>query len=259
MSVSFLMQEFYDFDHQLFRYDVFVSVPEYTGSFSGIQDFNIETQYYINHLYETCYVSPITLENSYFDANNGSDGRLHLNGLRELLYATDDRDFVYEGVTTARGLLVDVWIAQSPGEFPLTNGSTIVNVTYQIYFTRPGQQVVSVTGNTTDSTIWQTTFTGTSVSMGDDGSEIIEEVSSTANFYSFSPSEPLLDVYDISTCLAQSEFVRLSMLIPTGGRLANVTSLKQNIRAAITEYARQVGMPFRTPLQISSIQVSYCK
>ena len=232
----------------MLRIDGYDSAP-----FTFVQDFNIGAQYIIDQNSQSCSIQNLTEQNAFYDSNVDSEGQLHLQSLRNLFLANDQFNFSYEGVTTVRGLMVDVWI--SPRDFEQYYGINFTNGVYNLYFTRPGQQVTSEFGNTTEPVIVQTRFSGIiRIELPDD--TIMEQnFTVTTSLFGFTPAEPPLDVFDTSTCYYPSDYVMIRFTVPSNVTLNNQTQFRSNIRSAFMNYASSIGMPFKSPLQINSIQV----
>ena len=232
----------------MFRIDTFYSFP-----FSLVHDFNIGAQYVIDQSSQSCSIQNLTEQNTFYDSTVDSEGQLHLQSLRNLFLANDQFKFSYEGVTTVRGLMVDVWI--SPRDFEQYYGANITNGVYNLYFTRPGQQVTSEFGSTTEPVIVQTRFSGFARTELPDGTILEQNFTQTNSLFGFTPAEPPLDVFDTSTCFYPSDYVMIRFTVPSNVTLNNQTEFRSNIRSAFMNYASSIGMPFKSPLQINSIQV----
>ena len=242
----------------MFRIDGYISIPDYyTGIFTTIHDFNSETQYFFtsNDSSRACTTSPLLYEYASFDADVDSEGHLHLQTLKSLLFAEDFRDYVYEGVAASEVEAgVDVWIAQNLSSITIMN-KTYTNNRYQLYFTRPGVEIDSIYGTTSEPTLWATSYTGIETTTYPNGTTSSSNISSFSSYFAFSSTEPSIDVFDISECLSSGEYAELRMSINATTANLNQVNLKQNIRAAIVDYAKSIQMPFLSPLQVSSIRV----
>ena len=229
-------------------YSINYSVP-----FTLVHDFNIGAQYIIDQNSQSCYIQNLTEQNTFYDSNVDSEGQLHLQSLQNLFLANDQFNFSYEGVTTVRGLMVDVWI--SPRDFEQYYRTNITNGVYNLYFTRPKQQVTSEFGNTTNPVIVQTRFSGFARTELLNGTIMEQNFTVTTSLFGFTPAEPPLDVFDTSACYYPSDYVMIRFTVPSNVTLNNQTEFRSNIRSAFMKYASSIGMPFKSPLQINSIQV----
>ena len=225
----------------------------YSVPFTLIHDFNIGAQYIIDQNTQSCYIQNLTKQNTFYDSTVDSEGQLHLQSLRNLFLANDQYNFSYEGVTTVRGLMVDVWI--SPRDFQKYYRTNITNGVYNLYFTRPGQLVASEFGVTVDPVIVQTKFSGFARTELSNGTIDEQNFTVTTSLFGFTPSEPPLDVFDTSVCYSPSDYVMIRFTVPSNVTFNSQTQFRSDIRSAFMKYAANISMPFKSPLQINSIQV----
>ncbi len=254
--VCLFLQEYYDLTHNLFRIDGYTDIPDYyTGTFTSVQDYNSETQYFFKYNSSSrCDTSPLLYDYVFYNADIGSDGDIHLKTLQSLFYIDDSYDYVYEGISMEYGILIDVWIAQNLSDITVMN-KTYSNSHYEIYITHPGQQIRSIYGYTTDPVLFGTKYVGTETTTYPNGSTSTVNISSMSSIFSYSRVEPPIDVFDISRCLTSGQYAELRMSIDMTTKNITQDNLKQDIRAGITEYAKSIQMPFLSPLQVSSIRV----
>ena len=249
------LQEYYDYIHQLSRIDGYTTEPSITGvigPYSLVHDFNIGAQYALSLNDRTCMVQPLTENNTVSDGMRDSTGELHLRSLRSLLLAGPQYDFVYEGVTTVRGIPVDVW--QSYRDQQTISSFYFTNITYLLYMTRPGVNISSPFGLTTSPVLVQTKITGV-VSGVADGYPYSVNVSSVSSVFAMSHTEPPLDVYATLSCFSPSDYQVFQFSVPPAVGPVNQQLFRSNVRSAFLDYAKSINMPFLTPLQVNNIQV----
>ena len=247
------MQEYYDYIHQLLRIDAYTSDPNITGAvgpYSLVHDFNIGAQYTLSLNDRTCMVQPLNENNT--DGMRDSTGELHLRSLRSLLLAGPQYDFVYEGVTTVRGMPVDVW--QSYRDQQIISSFYFTNITYLLYMTRPGVDTSSPFGFTTDPVLVQTKLTGVTNGVAD-GNPYSVNVSFVSSVFGVSHTEPPLDVYATLPCFSPSDYQVFQFSVPPAVGPVNQQLFRSNVRSAFLDYAKSINMPFLTPLQVNNIQV----
>ncbi len=191
-----------------------------------------------------------------FQAVRDNDGNLHLRNPKNIFFAQDYQNFVYEGVVQiGEDLEADAWIAQNTSNITVSN-ITFSNSRYELYFSRPGTVVTSVFGSSLNPVLLYSVFKATQATTYPNGSVAVEDMTYETAFISFTSVEPPLDVYDISQCLSPDEYVELRMRFKLDALVNSQQNLKQSIRFSLSEYAKSVGMPFLTPLQVSSLGVS---
>ena len=223
------------------------------GPTTIIHDFNADMQYIINNTYSTCKAEPITSTNSAFDGSMDANGQYRLKDSRHLFFI-DQYDFVYQGVRHD-GPLLDAWIAYKNDSITFQN-VTITNSVYQLFMTRPGQAVRSIYGVSVDPLPWQISFSGNFSVVLPNGTKIVTNISQTSFFYDFAVVEPPFDVFDVSVCFNDSDFIVLAFRLPGHVVGVNQNNLRSSIRAALVDYANATGSPFISPLQIGNIHVS---
>ena len=244
------MQEFYDLDTQLMRYDFY-----YRGQLGGspaplsiIHDFNLETQYIINKQYNNCSVSAITPDSPFFDITV-TDGMPRLSSPSELFLLSNEFNYSYEGVSTIRGVDVDSWISYR--EFETLRNSNLTDATYEVFFTRPDWSFQSASSPASSTPIpWRVRLSGVSTFMNST-TNLTESsnFSSTFDLFGFNVGEPDLDVFDTSVCINSSEYYILNILLRAVGSDVDFSLLRRNVRNGFAAYT---GMEM---LQIGNIQV----
>lgn len=222
------------------------------GPATIVHDFNVGVQYRLNSNYGTCKVEPITAANSYFDASLGDDGQYHLKDSRHL-FLIDQFDFVYEGVKND-SVVLDAWIGYRNDSIVFSN-VTIMNSVYQIFMSRPGQVLLSTHGMSVGPFPWQASFSGSFSYELPNGTAIKGNFSDTSFLYDFAMVEPPFDAFDVSSCFKETDFVMLVFRLPGHIYGVDQISFRGSIRVALVDYAKSIGKPFITPLQISAIQV----
>lgn len=176
-----------------------------------------------------------------------------MESVRTLFLTNSEYQFVYEGITTVRGIPVDVWISYRSQETLYSFNFT--DVVYTLFITRPGQVSKSEFGFTTDPVIVQTKFAAVLTITFPNGTTNVTNISSTSNLFGFTPSEPPLDVYSTLACLSPSDYEVVRFRVPLTTAPPNQDKFRSNIRSAFIKYAKGIGMPFVSPLQINSIMV----
>ena len=249
-KTSFNFRIFYDKDTNLFRVDYRNLSANTTGvdnRVTVIHDFTSSVQYLITRQTGICKMSPLTANRS-IDVDIDDHGHLVLKSLQSLLYLPSNAsNFVYEGLTTERGIDAEAWITFIPMESGRQPNSTILNRTTLIYFTAPG---------------WKVPF-------GTPGQQIpihihskgIFKPNETAEFpfsvqsslFDFDLSEPDYDVFDASLCFGPSNSTELMFTLPGVINGTNLASLRSYIRKALSKFTS-------APLsQFGGIQVWFIK
>lgn len=211
--------------------------------------------YTIANFYQDCSTQQLVYNDATaFEATVDSNGALHLLTTQQLLLASNEYEYSYEGVANVRGTEVDSWISLRDFE-AYSPSVNLTNVIYEIFFTRPGFVLTSDYSVTVEPAIWQINIKGTANYFDSTTGEYNStNFTSEFNWFNFSPDEPFLDVFDSSVCLEPSEFVIVNFAILTNDTLTT-PPIRAGVRNAIVNYVQSIGMPFITPLQISAIQV----
>ena len=246
------LQEFYDLDHSLFRFDFF-----YDGQFGGapgpaslIHDFNTEVQYFINLQYNNCSISPIN-ESFGFDVTIGDDGLPQLRSPSDLFLQSNEFNYSYEGVSNVRGVDVDSWVSiRDFEEFRPNNFLT--DGLYEVFFTRPEWTVSTLNGNSNRDPIpWRLKVSGL-FNFTFNGTNNATNFTAVYDLFGFSVEEPEFDIFDTSACFPPSEYHILTLSVPGNESGVDLSQLRRNVRLAIAAFAE---IP---PLQIGNIQVCVC-
>ena len=249
-----LFQEYYDLEQRLFRLDTYYDgrLGGPPGPISIIHDFNLETQYIINHRFANCSISPLTAESPFvfFDVSIAdSPDRPSLATPNQILFLSNEFNYSYEGVTTVRGVEVDSWL--SVREFErLGFGLNFTDAVLEFYFTRPGWKIASQIDVSETPIPWGASFRGV-ISYYNTSSNMTESLNITGenDILGFTTEEPLFDIYDTSICIEPTEYVILTMFFAGHETGMDFGQLRRAIRSAIVDYT---GI---TPLQVGNIQV----
>jgi hypothetical protein len=189
-----------------------------------------------------------------FDTTMDGDSDLHIASTAQLLHLTSNFNYTYEGVTTIRGFMADVWISPRPFD-SFQNGFNVTDGAYLIYMTRPGQVFSTVYGVTTNPVLVHLKYTGVAHSFTN-GTYSTRNFTNHVSMFDFSDVEPPLDVYDISPCINRSTAVTVKFLIRASQGPPMQIQFRSSVRSAFMQYAKSIGQPFVSPLQITNIQVS---
>lgn len=245
MSIG-TIQEFYDYDMALFRFDSqFNSTP-----YSFIHDFTFGLEYIIDRRISACYVVPLENASMFYDVISGPDGNYNLRSPSDFWRLGSGHNFSYEGVTTVRGIEADAWIA-GYDTFILSSYSTLVNGTVELFYSQPGWNITTVYSYNSDPIPLAINLTGTLVNTCDDDEmcEPEREYSALYNIFDFSTEEPDFDVFDTSFCSAPGEYAILSLIIPGQEYGSDLGQLRRSIRLGLSQWA---GIP---KLQVANIQI----
>ncbi|XP_019851446.1 PREDICTED: uncharacterized protein LOC100639693 isoform X1 [Amphimedon queenslandica] len=246
-------QEYYDYTHQLFRVDGYTSMKSPNsdiGPFSTVHDFQTGIQYFLPQINGTCSMQPLNDDNTVFDSTRDESGHFHLRNVSSFLLFGSPDQFVYEGVTTVRGMMVDVW--QSYRDQQTIYKGNFTSVTYMLYITKRGMtHTDSVFGNTSDPVLVQTKFSAV-LNIPGYGTRNLSTVSSV---FGMSFSESPLDVFATLSCFSPSDYRMVQFRLPVNVNPANQALFRSNVRSAFIKYADSAGMSFVSPLQVNTIQV----
>ena len=255
-----LTQEFYDSPNNLARVDVYNDGRSgvRSGPISLIRDSARGIDYIINRQLNNCTVIPRDDESFYFQTLQGdSDLVASLGTPVDLLtFAQLLQEYTYEGVTNVRGVDVDAWIGlQRSVPFQFDVGTaTVRNGTWELFYTRPGWRITGDRAVTTDPVLWRINLSGDlSFTNATDNTTSSGLYTTTYDIFDFSSEEPDFDVFDVSTCFSPSEYHVLSLAVPGHVQGLNFSRLRNNLRAAIVDYAKI------QPLQVGNIQVIGCR
>ena len=246
------MQEFYDYNHSLFRFDTY-----YDGSFGGpaqpitiIHDLTASVQYVIGNQINFCVAQPLQDSAPYFwDIATDDGGTLQLVSPNNFFFRGNKYNYTYQGASNIRGVDVDSWVSyrsfeQIAGIFNLTNAY------YQVFFTRPGWSFPTVQSVTNQPVPWHIVINGTVSTVNrTDNSTISYFTTFQMNLYEFSTEESPYDAFDISSCSAPDDYYTVVLFIPGNETGIDFGQLKRNIRTSVSNYT---GL---RPLQIGNIQV----
>lgn len=165
--------------------------------------------------------------------------------------------FSYEGVSTIRGVDVDSWIGyvETIGyEFTLPHlagYSEGQNVSFELFFTRPGWRITSDRAVSSEPQFWRLVVDGyTEFTNYTDNVSTLSTISAVFDIFDYSTEEPDFDFFDITPCLPPSEYRVLSLAVPGHERGLDFSQLRRNLRSAFVSYSSV------QPLQVGNIQVS---
>ena len=250
--IILLFQEFYDYTHNVFRFDVY-----YDGSSGGspgpitiIHDFGTSIQYVVSQQVRFCYAQSLQEAAPYlWDITVGDDNMLQLVSPNNLFFRGDQYNYTYQGATNIRGVDVDSWVSYR--EFvSVAQTFNMSNVYYQMFYTRPGWTFPSIHSVTTQPVPWRLVINGTVFRLNmTDNSTITYNTTYEMDIFEFSTDEPSYDVFDVSSCYGPDDYYTLVLFIPGNETGINFGQLRRNIRTSISNYT---GL---RPLQIGNIQV----
>ena len=250
--IFIVTQEFYDFNHSLFRFDVF-----YSGEFGGpaqpltiVHDLNSSVQYVIGNQFHFCTVQPLQESAPYFwDLTTDDGGMLQLVSPNNFFFRGSSYNYSYQGATNVRGVDVDYWLSYRSFE-QITPTLNISNAYYQIFYTRSGWSFPNIQSVTNQPVPWRIAVNGTVSTVNrTDNSSISYFTTFQMNLYEFSTDEPSYDAFDISSCSPPDDYYTVVLLIPGNETGIDFGQLRRNIRTSVTKYT---GL---RPLQIGNIQV----
>ena len=155
------------------------------GPSAIIHDFNAEVQYIISRQFVgQCFATKLNQSTAFFDGILDEAGMVHLSDVRNLIFAGEQFNYSYEGVTMIRGVPVEGW--SSIREFEsLRTRSNLTNGLYEIFFTRPGLQLNTVVSSSTDRALWRLKLSG-SVNFNFNGKSRTRNISVLNDFIGFS-------------------------------------------------------------------------
>ncbi len=241
-----MLQEYYDFVHQLFRLDVYYDgqMGGAAGPYQFVHDFESQLQYIINRHDGSCNIT--TLSQPFLgDVELDEEGNANLISPRTIFFQHKDLNYSYEGVSTVRGVEVDSWIA-SPDFFQFNAVSNITNGVFEIFFTRPGYNITTDRSAGASVVLWRIIVSG-EVSNAIIGSV---NVSYEMDFFDFSTSEPPYDVFDVSVCFDPEESHTLLLLFEVPRLGIDFSTFRTNLRASL------VNATGLRPVQVNNIRVS---
>ena len=251
MFSIYLLQEFYDLPHQLFRIDV---LSRRTGSpkpISLIHDFSTSVQYAVGTRVRSCTAIPLKQVAPYFfDVATGDDGTLQIVSPNNFFFLGNEFNYSYEGVSRIRGVDVDSWVSVRNFE-RLTSGINLTDAIYEVFFTRPGWVYSTDRSINTDPVPWRMKISGmiSILNVSDNSTTITINGTFLRDYFDFSAEEPNYDAFDISLCSGPDDYHTILMLIPGQEKGIDFGQLRRNIRTSVSNYT---GL---RPLQIGNIQV----
>ena len=209
----------------------------------------METQYTINQQLQNCSINHIKAEESFDTVVE--DGVARLASPSHLLLLSNEFNYSYEGVSTVRGVEVESWISYR--EFEELATANLTDTIYEIFFTRPGWKLETLTSaaDSSDSTLWRLKLTG-AITFVNSSTNLTQtqNFSSTYDFFGFSSGAPDLDVFDTSVCFPPSEYYIVTMFLPVENVQVDFSQLHHNVRSSVSSFTNV------RPLQIGNIQVT---
>lgn len=246
----FILQEFYDFTHGLFRTDGYFD--DQTGNSSGpltiVHDFDTQLEFLIFRHVSSCNVS--VLSQSF-----GGDVIFDDDGNPQLItpsrfFLLEGFNYSYEGVTRVRGTEVDSWIAVADF-IRLSSYGNLTDGVVEVFFTRPEYNIVTDRSADGMQVPWRVNLRGLVMYdyplLNVSGSM---DVDYELDYFDFSASEPPFDAYDISVCFDSDESVTLGLRFEVALEGISFRTLRTNIRASL------VAATKLKPLQVNNIHVS---
>ena len=247
------MQEFYDYDRNLFRLDTY-----YDGSSGGvaqpvsiIHDLSSSVQYVIGNQFRFCFAQPLQVSAPFlWDITTDDGGTLQLVSPNNIFFRGPNYSYTYQGATNVRGVDVDSWLSYRSFE-QLAPAINLSDAYYQVFFTRPGWSFPIVQSVTDQPVPWRIIINGTLSTVNRTDNSTYSYFSTFyMDLYEFSTNEPPYDAFDISSCSAPDDYYTLVLFIPGSETGIDFGQLRRNIRTSVTNYT---GL---RPLQIGNIQVS---
>ena len=249
LLLYYLLQEFYDLPHNLFRLDVYDGRGS-AGPVSIIHDFSTSVQYVVNNRVLGCSAQRLEQASPFFfDITTGEGDSLQLVSPNNFFFLGSEFNYSYEGVSNIRGVDVDSWVSVRDFE-RVSPAVNLTNGIYEVFFTRPEWYYINGDAVNTDPLPWRVKFSGTVnfLNTSDNSTRMINQTF-VLDFFAFSTDEPSYDAFDVSSCSAPDDFYVLVMFIPKQGVDVNFGQLRRNIRGSVSNYT---GL---RPLQIGNIQV----
>ena len=231
------MQEFYDYDHSLFRFDTY-----YNGSFGGsaqavsvIHDLSSSVQYVIGNQFHTCLAQPLQVSAPFlWDITTDDGGTLQLVSPNNIFFRGPNYNYTYQGATNVRGVDVDSWLSYRSFE-QISPAVNLSDAYYQVFFTRPGWSFPIVQSVTNQPVPWRIIINGTVSTVNrTDNSTYSFFTTYQMDLYEFSTDEPPYDAFDISSCSAPEDYYTVVLFIPGNETGIDFGQLRRNIRTSIT-------------------------
>jgi len=207
------------------------------GQLSIIRDSAFNIDYIINRQFSNCTVMPRDYDAIYFHALDGSSELVaELTTPPDLLSYFPLFSYAYEGVTTVRGATVDAWIGLIPVisyQFTTPNLAGYLearNLTFEVFFTRPGWRITNDRTVNTRSRLWRIIVSGYSTyTNATDNVTTSGDITGVYDIFDFSSEEPDFDIFDVSACFSPSEYHVLSLAVPGHEQGLNFSQLRKNL------------------------------
>ncbi|XP_064606544.1 uncharacterized protein LOC135471299 [Liolophura sinensis] len=221
----------YDHENKLLRYDYrnFEKIPPFynTNPISEVHDYSTGVAYVTDKIEGSCYTW--FLPNNSFDAAfnatafkvNGSFA-LHMKNPMKLFYLDDT--YTYEGQTTVRGAMCDRFIsARTDFLIPGAGNMGKVNSTFTYYFLSSNFNEITNTG------VDQSTQMPFRLEITTNGG-----FEAVYNFLDFDTDRPPFSVYDVKSCYAEENRLKIKMRFPVSYSIeaAEVLRLESQIQLA---------------------------
>ena len=200
-----------------------------------------------------CVVNGIGVNNAGlvgYGVDSEAGASVRMRTPQEFFLGVDDAaafSFVYEGVTSIRGVASDAWITFRPYE-RFSNTVNLTNSIYEIFFTVPQWNVFSLDSRNLNPAVMRLQWKGTLNTPG--GSRPFSQY---IDFVGFDDVRPPTDLFDTSAhCQNASDYVVMTMMVPGSIQTADTNALKDSIRQNFIKFAQPLNV---RPLQIGNMQV----
>ncbi len=241
----FFLQEFYDYERNLFRIDFY----NIDGPNTIVHDFNQGVQFRIVQNTNKCTVS--TLANATGQLNfdvDVSSGTPHIASPNNFLLLNNMFNYSYEGVSTVRGIPADSWVsARNFEQLPSINVN-VSNAVYEVFFSRPGTTVVNGHSVSPGPVVLRAKLSGNFTTYFN-GSFVSTWRSLEYDLFDVSTERPPYNAFDVTACYDDDNVVSIVLLIPGTLTGFNLGDLRENIREGISNYT---GV---SQLQVASVEV----
>ena len=247
----FLLQEYYDFTHQLFRTDSYYDgqMGGNAGPVSIIHDFDTQLQYIIYRRVSSCNITALS-DSFSGDVIFDDDGNPQLIPPSRFFLLGRDFNYSYEGVTTVRGVEVDSWIA-IVDFLSLSPYSNLTGGAVEVFFTRPGYNISTDRSAGGSQVPWRVNVRGLLTYAYEyfnvSGSM---DVDYELDYFDFSASEPPYDAFDVSFCSDPDESLTLGLRFEVPLEGIDFRTFRTNLRASLVDATKL------KPVQVNNIHVS---
>jgi len=181
-----------------------------------------------------------------------SDGRYHLEGIKEHFLRQDQFMYTYEGISQVRDVDTESWISQRNNE-PL-NSRTNFTGFIQVFYTSNWNIVNGFNGTSNMSVPWRVVLDGNFTYRLDNGTIVPYTLRNEYNMLEFQVPEPDYDPFDASICFGVNQFtlLRLTLPLPDGTPYTSIdhSLLRTRIRLALSQ-ATNIS-----PTRLAGINVS---